>query len=64
MNCENLICVCLKQTKTKFEIETEKNELARLLEKRTREVENLTGKMFETQTHTVVERGTIKTHVV
>ncbi|XP_008332910.1 nucleoprotein TPR-like isoform X1 [Cynoglossus semilaevis] len=31
-----------QQTKTKFEIETEKNELARLLEKRTREVENLT----------------------
>uniref|UniRef100_A0A7N9ASS5 Nucleoprotein TPR n=1 Tax=Mastacembelus armatus TaxID=205130 RepID=A0A7N9ASS5_9TELE len=38
---ENL-CVWLQQTKTKYEIEAEKRELARLLEKRTQEVENLT----------------------
>ncbi|KAM9322514.1 nucleoprotein TPR-like [Pholidichthys leucotaenia] len=31
-----------QQTKTKYEIEAEKNELARLLEKRTQEVENFT----------------------
>lgn len=36
----------IQQTKTKYEIEAEKRELARLLEKRTQEVENLTGKGF------------------
>ena len=38
-------CVWLQQTKTKYEIEAEKRELARLLEKRTQEVENLTRKI-------------------
>lgn len=37
-------CVWLQQTKAKYEIEAERRELARLLEKRTQEVENLTGK--------------------
>uniref|UniRef100_A0A3B4UI63 Translocated promoter region, nuclear basket protein n=1 Tax=Seriola dumerili TaxID=41447 RepID=A0A3B4UI63_SERDU len=39
------VCVWLQQTKAKYEIEAEKRELARLLEKRTQEVENLTGKI-------------------
>lgn len=37
--------MCLQQTKTKYEIEAEKRELARLLEKRMQEVENLTGEL-------------------
>ena len=41
------LCVCLQQTKAKYEIEAEKRELARLLEKRTQEVENLTGKISD-----------------
>ena len=40
--CVNM-CVSLQQSKAKYEIEAEKRELARLLEKRTQEVENLTG---------------------
>lgn len=41
----NVLCngLYLQQTKAKYEIEAEKRELARLLEKRTQEVENLTG---------------------
>uniref|UniRef100_A0A3Q1GEV0 Translocated promoter region a, nuclear basket protein n=1 Tax=Acanthochromis polyacanthus TaxID=80966 RepID=A0A3Q1GEV0_9TELE len=35
-------CLIQQQTKTKYEIEAEKRELARLLEKRSQEVENLT----------------------
>lgn len=35
--------VWLQQTKARYEIEAEKRELARLLERRTQEVENLTG---------------------
>ena len=46
------MCVWLQQTKTKYEIEAEKRELARLLEKRTQEVENLTGKTSGLHTHT------------
>lgn len=42
-------CAYLQQTKAKYEIEAEKRELARLLEKRTQEVENLTGWRFVTQ---------------
>lgn len=46
------VCVCmwLQQTKAKYEIEAEKRELARLLEKRTQEVENLSGKISESHT--------------
>ncbi|MEQ2265561.1 hypothetical protein XENORESO_009041, partial [Xenotaenia resolanae] len=39
------LCFSLQQTKAKYEIEAEKRELARLLEKRTQEVENLTEDM-------------------
>lgn len=46
------LCVWLQQTKAKYEIEAEKRELARLLEKRTQEVENLTGQLFMTHTET------------
>ncbi len=45
------MCVWLQQTKAKYEIEAEKRELARLLEKRTQEVENLTGKISGLDTH-------------
>lgn len=34
----------MQQTKTKYEIEAEKRELERLLERRTQEVDNLTGR--------------------
>lgn len=44
------LCVWLQQTKAKYEIEAEKRELARLLEKRTQEVENFTGQLFVTHT--------------
>lgn len=37
----------MQQTKAKYEIEAEKRELARLLEKRTQEAENLTGKISD-----------------
>jgi len=36
----------VQQTKAKYEIEAEKRELARLLEKKTQEAENLTGKIY------------------
>lgn len=51
--CAICLCVCvwLQQTKAKYEIEAEKRELARLLEKRTQEVENLTGKISGLHTH-------------
>lgn len=42
--------IWLQQTKAKYEIEAEKRELARLLEKRTQEVENLTGKRLSPKT--------------
>lgn len=37
--------MCLQQTKARYEIEAEKRELERLVEKRTQEVENLTGEL-------------------
>uniref|UniRef100_A0A8D0DES5 Nucleoprotein TPR n=1 Tax=Sander lucioperca TaxID=283035 RepID=A0A8D0DES5_SANLU len=39
--CNLFLCVGPQQTKAKYEIEAEKRELARMLEKRTQEVENL-----------------------
>ena len=45
------MCVGPQQTKAKYEIEAEKRELARMLEKRTQEVENLSGKITTLHTH-------------
>lgn len=43
--------VWIQQTKTKYEIEAEKRELERLLEKRTQEVENVSGKFTTEAIH-------------
>lgn len=61
--CNLHFCLWWQQTKAKYEIEAEKRELARLLEKRTQEVENLSGKISGSHTSTETAHNLVSLYV-